>query len=191
MTYDIIGQNYDIIGQNYDIIASTMISGVPRFQMVSAGHLPSASESAGAGDNASVIIWCQRGPRLQLAVGPGPGAAYFSNSQFQPDTVIRSWAWRSAETGSQKWLTAEQYNTSDNDILRWHPTDASWSHSSLSLQQKHHLRVSKYTSTITINRKYAIVWVLHPYQTWKTWNINLLQLRKSIWEPASLKTTYW
>ena len=33
MTYDIIGQNYDIIGQNYDIIVSTMISGVPRFQM--------------------------------------------------------------------------------------------------------------------------------------------------------------
>ena len=24
---------YDIIGQNYDIIVSTMISGVPRFQM--------------------------------------------------------------------------------------------------------------------------------------------------------------
>ena len=33
MTYDIIGQNYDIIGQNYDIIVSTMISGVPRFQI--------------------------------------------------------------------------------------------------------------------------------------------------------------
>ena len=32
-TYDIIGQNYDIICQNYDIIVSTMISGVPRFQM--------------------------------------------------------------------------------------------------------------------------------------------------------------
>ena len=38
MTYDIIGQNYDIIGQNYDIIVSTMISGVPRFQMERLGE---------------------------------------------------------------------------------------------------------------------------------------------------------
>ena len=34
MTYDIIGKNYDIIGHNYDIIVQTMISGVPRFQMI-------------------------------------------------------------------------------------------------------------------------------------------------------------
>ena len=43
-TYDIIGQNYDIICQNYDIIVSTMISGVPRFQM----HVEDSEENVKA-----------------------------------------------------------------------------------------------------------------------------------------------
>ena len=90
MTYDIIGQNYDIIGQNYDIIVSTMISGVPRFQMA-LNHLDCKSLSA--------KTWWSGG-RVQVSA-PGRNRAW--TGSVHPSIAILSEYWAKSRVDKAFW----------------------------------------------------------------------------------------